>query len=238
MRTEDGYIVQRCLNGEPEAFGLLVDKYKASIYAFVYVKLRNFHDAEDVAQDVFIKAYEKLRNLRRYDSFLAWLYSIASDLCRKWVRSQASRPDRDFIEDQNPEIRENISTEPYREDTVYESLHEALNHLPEMYQQVLTLYYLGGMNSREIARFLGTSPTAIRQRISRARAQLKEEVLAMSDFSAAETTGQLYVPHRGGSPADKNPSHAAHGRASLGAFSGSRNHHCSLKPQPISELTR
>jgi hypothetical protein len=67
LRTEDGYIVRRVLNGEPEAFGLLVDRYKASIYAFAYVKLRNFHDAEDVAKEVFIKAYQKLRELRRGD---------------------------------------------------------------------------------------------------------------------------------------------------------------------------
>jgi len=179
MRTEDGYIIYRCLNGEPEAFGLLVDKYKASIYAFIYAKLRNFHDAEDVTQEVFIKAYRNLRTLRRWDSFLAWLYSIASDLCRKWIRSQIRRPDHDFAEDQDTVTLENHSINSYREDAVYESLHEALDSLPEIYQQVLTLRYLGGMNSREIARFLGSSPTAIRQRLSRARAQLKEEMLDM-----------------------------------------------------------
>ncbi|MFC1717937.1 sigma-70 family RNA polymerase sigma factor [Candidatus Poribacteria bacterium] len=181
MRTEDGYIVQKCLNGEPEAFGLLVDKYKASIYAFAYVRLRNFHDAEDVAQDVFVQAYRKLGSLRRWDSFLPWLYSIASDLCRRWTRSQARRPDREFIEDQNPEMREGTSANSHREDMVHESLHEALDSLPEAYQQVITLHYLGGMNSREIARFLGMSPTAIRKRLSRARAQLKEEMLTTMD---------------------------------------------------------
>ena len=69
VRTEDGYIVSKCLNGESEAFGLLVDKYKEGIYAFIYAKLRdsgfrNFQDAQDVTQAVFIKAYEKLRALR------------------------------------------------------------------------------------------------------------------------------------------------------------------------------
>ena len=54
MRTEDGYVIHKCINGEPEAFGFLVDKYKASIYAFAYTKLCNFRDAEDVTQEVFI----------------------------------------------------------------------------------------------------------------------------------------------------------------------------------------
>jgi len=59
MRTEDGYIIHKCLNGEREAFGFLVDKYRESIYAFASSKLRNFHDAEDITQEVFIKAYTK-----------------------------------------------------------------------------------------------------------------------------------------------------------------------------------
>jgi len=76
MRTEDGYIIHKCLNGEQAAFGLLVDKYKASVYALAHSKLRNFHDAEDITQEVFIKAYQKLHTLKRWDNFLAWLYSI------------------------------------------------------------------------------------------------------------------------------------------------------------------
>ena len=74
MRTEDGYVVQKCLNGDSAAFGLLVDKYRESIYGLAYSKLGDFHDAEDVTQEVFIRAYQKLRTLKRYDSFLAWLY--------------------------------------------------------------------------------------------------------------------------------------------------------------------
>jgi len=62
---------------------------------------------------------------------------------------------------------------------LYESLYEALDSLPQMYRDVLTLYYLGGMESKEIAQFLGTSPAAIRQRLSRARSKLKEEMLDM-----------------------------------------------------------
>ena len=71
MRTADGYIISKCLNGDSAAFGLLVDKYKGSVYALAYSKLRNFHDAEDVTQEVFIKAYRKLRTLKQYDSFHA-----------------------------------------------------------------------------------------------------------------------------------------------------------------------
>ena len=60
MRTEDGYLIHKCLNGEKEAFGFLVDKYKTSVYAFAYSLLWNFHDAEDITQEVFLKAFRKL----------------------------------------------------------------------------------------------------------------------------------------------------------------------------------
>lgn len=112
MRTEDGYIINECLNGNSAAFGFLIDKYKAAVFAFAYAELRNFHDAEDVTQEAFIKAYQKLRTLRRLDNFLAWLYSITSNLCKMHIRAQSRRPDREFVEDQNPETLEEPSIDP------------------------------------------------------------------------------------------------------------------------------
>jgi RNA polymerase sigma factor (sigma-70 family) len=181
MRTEDGSIIQKCLNGEPEAFGILVDKYKAGIYAFVYAKLPNFHDAQDIAQEVFLQAYRDLRSLRRWESFAFWLYRIASTRSRKWIRTQSRRPDREFIEDKDPGVLEAPSLESYRESLVDKSLQEALDSLPETYREVLMLHYFGGMSSMEIARAVGTSPNAIRMRLSRARSQLREEMIAMMD---------------------------------------------------------
>ena len=78
MLTTDGQVIWQCLSGEPEAFGFLVDKYRQSIYAFAYLffilnsKLSDFHDAEDVAQEVFITAYRKLGTLKYWDNFLGW----------------------------------------------------------------------------------------------------------------------------------------------------------------------
>lgn len=184
MRTEDGHIVYRCLNGDTAAFGLLVDKYKASIYALAYSRLHNYHDAEDITQEAFLKAYQKLRTLKWWDNFLAWLYAIASNLCKQWVRSQSKRPDREFSEDQSANTVNAPAMDSYQADEVRESLEEALDSISESYRQVLTLYYLGGMNSIEIARFLGTSPNNIAQRLKRARAKLKDEMLSTFDETA------------------------------------------------------
>ena len=179
MRTADGYIISQCLNGNSAAFGFLVDKYKESVYALAYSMLRDFQDAEDVAQEVFLKAYRKLNTLKRYDRFHAWLFAITSNLCKDWLRSRSRWPDREFIEDQDPEMLERRSMEQYREDSVYMSIREALEALPESYCQALTLQYFSGMKTREIAEFLGTTPDTIKHRLARARAYLKEEMLAM-----------------------------------------------------------
>lgn len=186
MRTEDGCIIQECLDGEPEAFGVLVDKYKAGIYAYNYAKLRDFHDAQDVAQEVFLQAYRNLHKLRRWESFPFWLYRIASNSCKKWLQSKSRRPDGEFIEDQNDVIISEYSICLHREQDMASSLQEALNLLSETHRETLMLYYFGDMNSVDIARSLGTSPTAIRHRLSRARIKLREEMVAMMDSTFAE----------------------------------------------------
>ena len=156
VRTEDGYIIQQCLDGDTAAFGLLVDKYRKSVYALAYSKMGDFHDAQDITQEAFIKAYRNLRILRRWENFMGWLYRITSNLCKDWHKSKSRRPDRDFVEDQNPDIMANQSMDSYREAMLYESLQEALNSLPEIYRQMLTLHYFGGMKVKEMARFLCT----------------------------------------------------------------------------------
>ena len=179
MRTKDGYIVQQCLNGEPEAFGVLVDRYKSSMYALAYSKVGNLQDAEDIAQEAFLKAYRNLRKLKQWDNFYAWLYSITSNLCKDWLKAESRRPDTEYVKNVGREFLDGQSLQTYQEKQVQELLHEALASLPDMYRQVLTLYYLGGMQSKEIAHFLGTCPNTIDKRLSRARNLLKKEMITM-----------------------------------------------------------
>ncbi len=183
MRTDDGSIIYDCLNGKPEAFGMLIDKYKEGIYAFVYSEIRNFQDAQDVTQEVFIQAYQDLRNLKRWESFSFWLYRIARRKCISWFRNRAKRVDHDFIDDQEQSKIDIPSLKSYQDDRLAESVQEALDTLPNIYREALILHYFGGMKSEEIAESLGISPTAIRMRLSRAREQLKEEMVAMMDMA-------------------------------------------------------
>ena len=183
MRTEDGHIIQKCLDGDAAAFGLLVDKYKGSVYALAYAKLGDFHDAQDMTQEVFLKAYRKLRTLKRWDRFLSWLYAITSNSCKDFLRSKASRPDGEYISDQAKERFDEISIDSHHEEALHQTLRDALSELPEIHRQVLSLHYLGGLSCKEIAQFLGASPHAITMRLSRARAKLRKEMLTMMHTS-------------------------------------------------------
>jgi len=186
MRTEDGCIIQDCLNGKPEAFGMLVDKYKEGIYAFVYAQLRDFRDAQDVTQEVFLQAYRDLRSLKKWESFCFWIYRIAHRCCAQCFRTRSKRVDREFIDDQAPNLIDAPSLESYRVNKLNESVRETLYSLPKAYQEVLFLHYFGGMTSRDIAEAFGISPMAVLKRLSRARAQLKKEMVAMMDTAFHE----------------------------------------------------
>ncbi|MFC1712382.1 sigma-70 family RNA polymerase sigma factor [Candidatus Poribacteria bacterium] len=179
MRTEDGYIIQQCLDGDAVAFGLLVEKYKKGIYALAYSRIDNFHDAQDITQEVFIKAYQGLRTLKRWDNFVGWLYRITANQCKDWIRASSRRPDGAFAEDQEPYVVDRPSVDSYRENMVYESVREALDSVPETYREVMTLRYFGGMTVKEMARFLGVSPGTIERRLKEARIRLKEEMVTM-----------------------------------------------------------
>lgn len=176
--TEDRQIIHKCLNGDTAMFGFLVDKYKEAVYSLAYSRLGNFHDAQDIAQEAFIKAYRKLRTLRHWDKFALWLAAITNNLCKNFIRAKSNRPDREFAEDQLQEIIDHTSVDSYRESLEYEPLKEALSSLPEIYRQVLVLHYLSGYRSVDIAHFLGISIRTVAERLRVGRERLREEMVS------------------------------------------------------------
>ena len=188
MYTEDGNIVHQCLSGNTEAFALLVEKYKARIFALVYAKVGGFEDAEDIAQDVFIESYRRLSTLRRWDNFFPWLYSIASNQCKNFHRTRSRLIETVPFDEHtdNHQADMDAHTEKLRN----EQIHEALDSLSEIHRQVLVLRYMAGMRSKEIAQTLRVSPNTVNQRLMRARTQLKavlnEEAITMIPTAFAE----------------------------------------------------
>ena len=91
MKTEDAQLVNRFLAGDESAFTALVKKYQKSVHALTWRKVGDFHIAEELTQDTFLKAYQKLATLKNSNQFAGWLYVIADRICIDWHRNQNLR---------------------------------------------------------------------------------------------------------------------------------------------------
>ena len=177
MAHSDCELIKRTLDGDETAFGFLVDKYKGAVHALAYRKIGDFHTAEEITQDTFLQAYQKLSTLKDWRHFPGWLYTIASRFCLMWHRKhKLPMQSIDAIETGYVDA---LAQAKYVDERTRQTVHSALDELPESQRTVLTLHYLGGMTCEEIARFIGTSRGAILDRLYRARLQLKKELIPM-----------------------------------------------------------
>ena len=188
MAHSDSELIRRTLDGDETAFGFLVDKYKGAVHALAYRKIGDFHIAEEIAQDTFLQAYRKLSTLKDWRRFPGWLYTIASRFCLMWHRK--NRLPMQSIDAVEKSYIDALAQTKYEDERTRQTVHSALEELPESQRTVLTLYYLGGMTCQEIAKFMGTSRGAILDRLYRARLQLKKELISMMQ----KTLGTFQLP--------------------------------------------
>ena len=180
MKNKDVELINRILTGEDTAFGSLVKKYEKQVHALAWRKIGDFHIAEEITQDTFLKVYQKLSTLKDPNQFSGWLYVIATNLCRAWLRKKRLKTEP--LEDTEIEsIEETYSryvAEEHTKATVEaqrEVVKKLLAKLKESERTVMTLHYFGEMTCEEISRFLGVSTSAIKLRLHRARQRLKKE---------------------------------------------------------------
>ena len=181
MKHDDAQLIQRVLAGDDTAFSTLVKKYQKPVHALAWRKVGDFHIAEEITQDTFLKAYQKLATLKEPQRFLSWLYVIATNLCKAWLRKKRLRT-------QSLENTENMTLEKAtysgyviseNEQIAVEAQREVvkalLAKLQESERTIVTLRYFGEMSSAEIGEFLGVSANTVRSRLRRAQERLKRE---------------------------------------------------------------
>ena len=181
MKNDDVQLIQRVLSGDDTAFSALVKKYQRSVHALAWRKVGDFHIAEDITQETFLKAYQRLSTLKEPQSFASWLYVITANHCKAWLRKKRmwtqSLEDTSSAQLEKATYSGHIIAENERmtEETQREVVKKLLAKLQESDRTVITLYYLGGMTYEEISNFLGVSVGAIKSRLHRARQRLKKE---------------------------------------------------------------
>ena len=197
-RGNDAQLIQDTLAGDDEAFDVLVRKYQKSVHALAWRKIRDFHYAEEVTQDTFLRAYQNLSTLKKPHQFAGWLYVIANRLCINWLQKQKSAIQS--LEDTPMEEIEDASYTHYESERRKTAASEhrlelakkLLAKLPESEQTVATLYYLGEMTTKEIGRFLGVSVNTITSRLQRARKRLQDD----QEHLIKEVLGGRQIPAR------------------------------------------
>ena len=187
MKANDVDLIRRVLDGDQDAFTALVDKYQKSVHALIWRKIGDFHIAEELTQDVFLKVYKRLSTLKRPAHFPGWVYVIATRHCFSWLRKKQV-PTKSLDAMSTAELEEICYTQ-YKADRSAESAIERqselvkrlLKKLPESERTVVTLYYLAEMTSEEIGAFLGVSANTVRSRLRRARERLEKEESIIQD---------------------------------------------------------
>ena len=183
MQSNDVTLIQQILNGDQNAFTALVKRYQKQIHAFAWRKLGDFHLAEEITQDTFLKVYQQLWTLRDPNRFGAWLHAIVRNCCLAYLRkTQQPIESLDTMPEAEMErVSYNQHLEEQREGIANETRHKVVKHLlnklPENEQTVITLHYLGDMRCEEIGKFLDVPLNTIKSRLHRARKRLREEEL-------------------------------------------------------------
>ena len=190
MQTNDVDLIRQVLDGDQGAFTTLVNKYQKSVHALVWRKIGDFHIAEEITQDVFLKVYKQLSTLKRPELFPGWLYVIATRDCVSWLRKK-ELPTKSLDAMSTAELEEicYMHYEADRGETAAieyrrELVKRLLQRLPESERTVVTLYYLAEMKSEEISRFLGVSSNTVRSRLRRARERLEKQEHLLHDVSS------------------------------------------------------
>jgi RNA polymerase sigma-70 factor (ECF subfamily) len=168
---DEPMLVERVRRGDREAFGLLVDRYSEQAFAVAYGFLQHAEDAEDLVQDAFIRALERIDKLGRGSNFGPWFYRLLVNAAlnrRKYlarrrtddVPASASGPDSPAVDTERAELRGRLA--------------DALGSLPDDLETVVILHDLEGFTHPEIAELLGIPEGTCRSHLSRARRMLRE----------------------------------------------------------------
>lgn len=154
-KLTDNQLIDLTLDGTVSAFEELVKRHQRQIYALALKMVRNHDDAADIAQDVFLKAYEVLGTFKKKSSFHTWLYRIAVNFCINHLRRNKAQYHielENYHAVQEPKAFENMDTMELQDE-----LNNAISNLPEKQQTTILLRVCEGLPYKEIARILGCS---------------------------------------------------------------------------------
>jgi len=185
---DDRALVRRAKSGDLAAYDELVHRYQERIYATLYHMTANHEDANDLAQEAFIKAYHSLRSFKGDSTFFTWVYRIAVNrtinfLKQRKHKTHLSLNDLDFNAEHDPDLVALISDRTPRREASLTELQEKLNaamlQLSDTHRLVVALHDVQGLSHEEISRIMDCNVGTVRSRLFYARQQLQS---LLSDY--------------------------------------------------------
>jgi len=180
--VEEAVLVERVRTGDLAAYDDLVRRYQERIYATIYHMTSNHEDANDLAQEAFIKAFQALKSFKGGSSFYTWVYRIAVNKTINFLKQRKNRTlmsldDIDFNAEHDPDLVALISDKTPRREAnlseLQEKLNEGMQKLSEPHRLVVTLHDVQGMSHEEIAKIMDCNIGTVRSRLFYARQQLQ-----------------------------------------------------------------
>ena len=196
-------LIARILAGEKHLFHDLIRPVERAVYVMLFMLLRSEIDAEDAAQETFIKIYRNLQNFRGDSKFSTWVVSIARNEGLGWLRKRTSHPEEPLqpILDQDGETTpgdftpalltdwREIPLETLERKELGQCLSRAVLNLPPIYRDVVQLRDIDDLDIAETAQVLGISPGSVKVRLHRARIMLQKELVPLLERYAPKTRG-------------------------------------------------
>jgi RNA polymerase sigma-70 factor (ECF subfamily) len=182
---EDEEIILECLSGNTDSYKYLVEKYQFRIINTCYKYTKNIVDAEDVAQEVFLKAYQNLSTFKSNSKFYSWLYRIAVNTSLNYINSKEKRNEKETISEENCLIDMNISKDNprdyYQLNELINTLQPLMDNLPDDLRTLIELYEIKDFTYDEISKKLSIPIGTVRSRLHRARNMLISDFKRIND---------------------------------------------------------
>ncbi|MGB5321189.1 RNA polymerase sigma factor [Lutimonas sp.] len=177
-KNSDQIYIDKVLKGDTNAFAYLINKYKDMAYTLAIKIVKNHEDAEEVAQDSFLKAYEKLDSFKGNSKFSTWLYTIVYRNAITKIRKKniATSDIDDYVMDNYSEGSEFPQIEAIKNGEQQKYVREAINRLPEKDALLITLFYMNESSVEEIEQITNLTQSNIKVKLFRARKKLNTEL--------------------------------------------------------------
>jgi RNA polymerase sigma-70 factor (ECF subfamily) len=179
VELTDTEIIRKILQGEQALYAQLVQKYQQYVFTLVLRFTDNREDAEEISQDIFVKAYRSLADFRGDSKFSTWLYTIVRTSCITFLRKKkldttSIDNERTLTQLENRESGFNANT--IEQKSKHAMVNSAIRLLSPDDAQLITLFYKGEQTLEEIGRIMGLEPNTVKVKLHRARHRLKEKM--------------------------------------------------------------